>query len=146
MISLSVSRANSFDQRKLNFVKVEKRSPNGSKLSENRQMINLSFCISENIWATIGILSTQVTSRSQQLNPRSCSMYSECSCNSEFDVMFSGDKENWGLLGQHSQDAEKRRWMRALVLITTQYKRLCTEPGGTFHLDHSANGAPLILQ
>lgn len=32
-------------------------------------MINLSFCICENIWMTMGIFSTQVTSRSQQLNP-----------------------------------------------------------------------------
>lgn len=74
-------------------------------------MINLSFWICENIWMTTAIFSAQVTSRSQQLNPCSCSVYSKRSCNSELDVVFSKDKENRvGLLGQHSQNAERRRW------------------------------------
>lgn len=75
----------------------------------------------------MGIFSTQVTSRSQQLNPCSCSMYSKCSCNSEVDVMFSEDKENGpggrGLLGQHSQNAEKRRWIWAGLHYRTKLQR-----------------------
>jgi hypothetical protein len=62
--------------------------------SENEQVINLSLHICKNIQMKIGILSHQVTSRSQKLNPYSCSMCPECWCDSEFDVTSSEVKES----------------------------------------------------
>lgn len=69
-------------------------------------------------------------------------MYSECSCNSEFDMMFFEDKENRGLLDQSSQNAETSRGVCALVLTTAVELAVHTEPGDTVHSDHNADGAP----
>lgn len=96
----------------------------------------------------MGIFSTQVTSRSQQLNPCSCSMYSKCSCNSEVDVMFSEDKENgpggggcWASIPRML----KREGENELVFITAQNCSAPQNPGGHHALKPRCEWRPLAF-